>query len=324
VFYPHPGGDYESWKLALAVVSLAAIATLAVRERKRRPWFLWGVLWYVGTLVPVLGLVQAGSQAMADRYTYVPLIGVFVAVAWGVPDLLRQSPRKKPMLATAAVCSLLGLTVVSSAQIHHWENDVALFSHAARVVPGNWLAEMNLGVALGREGRTDEAIGHYQEAVRLRPTYAEAYYNLGVALGRKGSVEGSIESYRKSLAIRPGNPQAHLNLGLALAGQGEAGDAERHYREALRIRPNFARAHNNLGTLLAGQGKMADATRHFREAVRIAPADYMGRYNLGLALLNEGKREAAAEQFREALRVRPGDPAAGMRLEEIFPRTGGS
>ena len=315
VFYPHPDGAYEVWRLALSSVVLVAATVLAVRERVRRPYLLTGWFWYLGTLVPVLGIVQSGSQAMADRWTYVPLLGVFVAVAWGVPDLFRPSRWKDPLLAGLAAVVLLSLAAAAWVQAANWRNSVTLFSHTVAVTRDNWLAQMNLGVALGEEGRTEEEIGHYREAVRIRPAYPEALYNLGAALAQKGDLDGAIESYRRSLALWPGNPQAHLNLGLALAGKGDAEGAERHYREALRLHPDFPLAHSNLGTLLALQGQLDEAIPHFREAVRISPSDPMGRRNLGLALLREGKREEAAEQFREALRLRPGDSAARDLLE---------
>jgi len=315
VFYPHSDGAYEVWKLALPAAVLVAATVLAVRERVRRPYLLTGWLWYLGTLVPVLGIVQAGSQAMADRYTYVPLIGVFVAVAWGVPDLFRPSRWKDPLLAGLAAAVVLSLAAAAWVQTANWRNSVMLFSHAVSVTRDNWLAQMNLGVALGEEGRTDEEIGRYREAIRIRPAYPEALYNLGAALAQKGDLDGAIESYRRSLALWPGNPKPHLNLGMALAGKGDTEGAERHYREALRLRPDFPLAHNNLGTLLALQGRLAEAIPHFREAVRISPSDSMGRRNLGLALLRDGKREEAAEQFREALRLRPGDPSAREMLE---------
>lgn len=318
VFYPHPDGAYELWKLVLSAALLAAATVLAVRERVRRPYFLTGWLWYLGTLVPVLGIVQVGSQAMADRYTYVPLIGVFVAIAWGAPGLFRPSRWKEPLLATLAAGVLLALTAAAWVQASYWKDSLTLFSHAVEVTRDNWVAQMNLGVALGEQGRTEEEIGHYREAIRIRPAYPEALYNLGAALAQKGDLDGAIESYRRSLALWPANPQVLLNLGLALAGKGETKEAEQHYREALRLRPGFPLAHNNLGTLLAHQGKLAEAIPHFREAVRLSPSDYLGRSNLGLAMLREGKREEAAEQFREVLRLRPGDPEALEHLRSAL------
>ena len=218
VVYPHPatiGAGIPAWKIGGAVLLLAGISFLALRERQRRPYLAAGWMWYLGTLVPVIGLVQVGGAAHADRYTYVPLIGVFLAVAWGVPDLLPMRRWRQRVLGVAAGAVLAALTVAAWFQVGYWRDNVTLYSRALSVTEGNWLALSNLGAAYGNRGEPLEARRCFREAVRIRSDYAEAWYNLGVSAGRLGQKEEAIGYYREALRLQPEYALARNGLGLA-------------------------------------------------------------------------------------------------------------
>jgi len=322
VYYPHHEGALASWKIAGAAALVGGITILVLRMARRRPYLVFGWFWYLTTLLPVSGLIQVGGQSMADRYTYVPLIGIFVMISWGVADMASSWRLRAPAIAAMAFVALFVLAFVSWRQAAYWQDDRTLFSHAIDVTSGNYLAELNLGIALEREHKVDEAIPHYKEALRIRPFYADAHYNLAVALGRKGSISEAAFHYGRVLQIRPRDANAHNNLGFLLFRQGRLEEAIAHYEEAIRINPRFSLAQSNLGSTLGRQGKIDDAVVHFRAALRESPDDVLANYNLGIALMIQGKREEAAFHFREALRGKPGDPAILRQLERALSGPG--
>jgi tetratricopeptide (TPR) repeat protein len=322
VYYPHREGALASWKIAGAAALVGGITILALRMARRRPYLLFGWFWYLTTLLPVSGLIQVGGQSMADRYTYVPLIGIFVMISWGVAEMASSWRLRAPALAATAFVALLVLAFVAWRQAAYWQDDRTLFSHAIDVTSDNYLAELNLGIALERGNKIDEAIPHYTEALRIRPFYADAHYNLAVALGRKGRIDEAAFHYRRVLQIRPRDANANNNLGFLLFRQGRLEEAIVHYREAIRIDPRFSLAQSNLGSALGRQGKIDEAVVHFRAALRDSPDDTMANYNLGIALMIQGKREEAAFYFREALRGKPGDPAILRQLERALSAPG--
>lgn len=322
VYYPHREVALASWKIAGAAVLVGGITILVLRMARRRPYLVFGWFWYLTTLLPVSGLIQVGGQSMADRYTYVPLIGIFVMISWGVADMASSWRLPAPALSVTAFVALFVLAFVSWRQAAYWQDDRTLFSHAIDVTSDNYLAELNLGVALERENKVDEAIPHYKEALRIRPFYADAHYNLAVALGGKGNIDEAALHYGRVLQIRPRDANAHNNLGFLLFRQGRLGEAIAHYQEAIRINPRFPLAQSNLGSALGRQGKIDEAVVHFRAALHDSPDDVLANYNLGIALMIQGKREEAAVHFREALRGRPGDPAIRKQLEQALSRQG--
>lgn len=322
VYYPHPEGALASWKIAGAAALVGGITILVLRMARRRPYLVFGWFWYLTTLLPVSGLLQVGGQSMADRYTYVPLIGIFVMISWGVADMASSWRLRAPALAATAFVALFVLAFVSWHQAAYWRDDRTLFSHAIDVTSDNYLAELNLGVALERENKVDEAIPHYTEALRIRPFYADAHYNLAVALGRKGSINEAALHYGRVLQIRPRDANAHNNLGFLLFQQGRLDEAIAHYQEAIRINPRFPLAQSNLGSALGRQGKIDEAVVHFRSALRDSPDDVPANYNLGIALMIQGKREEAVFYFQEALRGKPSDPAILRQLERALSGPG--
>ena len=333
IFYPHPGQSLPIWQAVAAGLLLLLISTVVMRAGRRYPYLPVGWLWYVGTLVPVIGLVQVGAQAMADRYTYVPLIGLFIMVAWGVPDLVGSWRYAKPALTVAAASLLVALMVCTSFQVKHWENSLSLFEHALRVTSNNSQIHNNLANVLTQKGMLQEAIPHYTKALEISPNYADAHTNLGVALAKQGRLEDAIKHYSAALRIKPKSPETHNNLGVALYSQGDVLGAIENYMTAVQLKPDYAEAHNNLGNGLAQQGRLAEAKVHYAKALTIR-ADYPEAHNnLGVALARQGKFHEAINHFTEALRLKDDYAQARanlkLALEEVrradhAAKTGGS
>ncbi len=304
VFYPYPDA-LPLWQAAGAGLLLGCVSLLVILGARRRPYLMAGWLWYVGTLVPVIGLLQVGEQAMADRFTYVPLIGLFVMIAMGVPDILSGWRYRKIVMALSAGLVLSILMIVTWLQVGYWQNGVTLFEHSLEVTANNHISQFSLGIALNDQGKAQEAIAHYTEALRFRPDNLEAHYNLGVVLGQQGKNEEAIAHLTKALQIKPDHANARNNLGVILAGQGKNQEAIGHYTEALRIDPNNAYAHNNLGLILAQQGRNQEAIVHYNEALRIEPDYAEVHNNLGIDLARQGKNQEAVGHFAQALRIKP-------------------
>jgi tetratricopeptide (TPR) repeat protein len=286
VYYPHPasiGAAIPAWKILGACLLLAAITAVAVHQWRRRPYLPVGWFWYLGTLVPVIGLTQIGNQAMADRYTYVPLIGIFIALAWGVPALFGE--RKVPGVVPAAIgaVAIAALSVSAWNQAGYWKNDFSLYPRAIEVAENNWFALNNLGVAWHSAGESAKAIGYFQESLRIKPTFEIAWNNLGIAYEKSGRASDGIPCFREALRIRPGYAEAWVNLGLALGRSGNTEEGIQAFRTALRINPDDADAWGNLGVTFARAGRMAEAVPCFEEALRIRPGDALFRQYLAMA-----------------------------------------
>ena len=269
-FYPYPR-SFPAWQVAGAAGLLVAVSLLAWALR-RRAYMLVGWLWFMGTLVPVIGLVHAGEQALADRFTYIPLVGLLLVVAWGVPDLLRRWPRRRLVLPIAAALVVAACTVVARVQVGYWRNEATVWAHALDVTAGNDLAHNNFGMMLMMEGKIDEARAHFAEAVRIRPDNAVAHVNLGWALATQGHPDAARAEYVEALRIDPEQPDAHFNLGIALGKVGSE-EALFHLEEAVRLRPDRSQYHRVLGRMLAERGRRADAIARYQEALRLNPED---------------------------------------------------
>jgi len=289
VFYPHPGAGIAPWKVVVAIGVLSSVTGAAVVLRRRAPYLVVGWLWYVGTMVPVIGLVQVGQQSMADRYTYVPLIGVFVAVVWGVADLVHDRPGARRAVQAAVVVILVALSVATQAQVRHWRDAATLFRHALELDPANAVAHTTLGVVYTNEGRFVEALSHLLEAVRIEPGYPEAHFNLGVLYSKTGRRSEAIDAYRRVTELRPDYDQAHTNLGAALLGAGFLEEGTEHFRKALRLRPT-PETHVNLGIALEYGGRPDDAADHYRQALEIDPNHPYARTRLDRVRLERSSR----------------------------------
>jgi len=323
VFYPFPQTMPPMWQISGALLILLSVSVFCVLASKRMPHLITGWLWYLGTLVPVIGLVQGGLwPAMADRWAYIPLIGLFIMVVWSVPEIMDSVPGKKKWLATATTIVLSILLILTHKQVQHWKNSITLFTHTLEVTSNHSLPHNNLGFALAKKGQTDDAIEHFREALRINPDHEKAHYNLGDVLAKKGQADEAIKHYKEALRIKPDFEQAHSNLGHALAKKGHTDNAIEHYRVALRINPDSEKAHNNLALALAMQGQTDDAIEHFREALRIKPDNEKAHSNLGLALVDKGQTDDAIEHFREALRIKPDLAEAYNNLAVALCRKG--
>lgn len=279
VFYPYQ----SAWPLLQvggSVVAIAVVTVLSATQVRRRAYALVGWLWFVGMLVPVIGIVQVGHQAMADRYMYLPQIGLTVVVAWGVADLARRWRLAGAVVVVLAIIPLAAAAVVTTRQVALWADDVVLFEHALAVTPRNALAHNTLGTALVARGRYVEAIERYGQAIEIHPGYALAHNNLGEVLGRVGRSDEAIFHYREALRLQPDFAWAHNNMGAAFQAQGRGDDAAASFREALRLDPAYAEAHNNLGVALATRGETAAALEHFEAAVRLRPGFESAQANL--------------------------------------------
>ena len=321
VFYPYPD-TFPIWHVAGAGLLLGAVSFLAILGARRRPYLMVGWLWYLGTLVPVIGLVQVGLQAMADRYTYVPFIGLFIMVAMGVPDILSGWRYRGIVMAISGGLLLAIFMAITWLQVQYWQNGVTLFEHALEVTPNNPLSQSSLGAALADQGKTQEAIAHYTEALRIKPYNAEVHNNLGAALIQQGKIQEAIIHYTEALRINPEYVEAHYNLGNALARQGNTQEAIVHYTEVLRIKPDDADAHNNLGNALSEQGKIEEAIAHYTEALRIVPHDVMVHNNLGNALARQGNIREAIVHYTEALWINPDFAEPHFSLGLVYLRMG--
>jgi len=292
-FYPYPE-TLPGWMVFGSLFVLLGVTGLVVRSWPRNLYLPVGWLWYLGTLVPVIGLVQVGGQAMADRYTYVPLIGLFITVGWGIPDLLGRWPSRSIVLPAAAGMVICACAVAAGSQVRYWESNTALWTRALEVTAGNYVAHNNLGTALAREGKIGEALTHYAESLRLEPANANAHFNLGVALDQPGRSREALAHYAEALRFKPNHAAAHNNLGAMLDQLGRSAEAKNHYLEAVRFKPDYEEAHFNLGVALAREGKIGEAMTHLRKAFSINPANEKLR-----RLLEELRRHGAEQGLHE-------------------------
>jgi protein O-mannosyl-transferase len=300
VLYPLSIRPVQEWAADFLV--LFAISAIAFLARRQCPYLLVGWLWYLGTLVPVIGLVQVGDQALADRYTYLTQIGLYAALAWGAADMAGTWPLRRLVVAALSVLLLVGLMVGAWQQTRYWRNSETLWTRTLECTPPNAIAHQNMGNYLAGQGKNVEAITEYREALKIKPDYAPAHENLGVALAAVGQVEKAIVEYHEALDIEPRFVAAYVNLGIALAGQGKLDEAIFQYRKALEINPDDAEAHFNFGRALARQRKIDDAIGHYLKVIEVNPDDARAQNNLGTAL---GRSDAAIARFRRALEIDP-------------------
>ena len=280
VFYPYPDA-LPLWQVVISGLILIGISILVLWAVRSKPYLSIGWFWYMGTLMPVIGLVQVGLwPAIADRFAYVPLIGLFIVIAWGVPDLVVRWRHRKAGLAAIAATLFTILMATTWLQIQHWQNGVTLFTHNLNVTHNNSLAHNELGNALRQQGKFDKAMFHYYKALQVNPYYAEAHNNLGFTLARQRDYQDAIYHYNEALRIKPTYTEAHNNLATALLYQGNDKEAIYHYNEALKINPNHAGVHYNLGKIASNQGKIEDAILYYRKALLLNPIMTEAIYNL--------------------------------------------
>jgi tetratricopeptide (TPR) repeat protein len=321
VFYPFPG-SIVAGRVILSVVLLLFITALAVAGRKSHPWLPVGWFWFLGTLVPVIGIVQVGGQAMADRYSYIPHIGLLVALVWGVADFLSKIRLPRVVLIGATSCILLALTATTFVQLRHWRNSIALFNHAIAVTGGSAPAHHGLGLAYWKLGKVVEAEHHYREALRFNPIFVEAHSNLGFLLYNKNQINEAISQYQEALKVQPTSPDVRNNLGLALMAAGRREEAIALFEQILQSHPDFSKAHNNMGIARLNEGNVNDAIAHYRAALRIAPDSPDVLYNLATALASQQKYDEALIHFQAAMRLSPNDHTLLYSLGNVLAGQG--
>jgi len=310
VFYPYPA-QVPVWSLIIASVLLLSFSVIAIVFARRYPYVRAGWLWFLVTLLPVIGLVQVGGQAMADRYMYIPMIGLLVIVAWGIPDLIGRRPA---FLAVGGGLAIVACSLVAESQFASWKNSLTLWRHAVAVGADNARAHNLLGRSLDEDGRPDEAIVEYREAVRLDPDDVEARNNLGLAFAHQGRFDDAIEQYRAALQIRENFSEAANNLGSVLAATGKMEEAERVLKRAVALQPDSAEAHNNLGNVLMSEEQEKNAIAEYESALSINPEFADAQNGLGAALVQGGRQEEAIPHLREAIRLSPGLAQAHRNL----------
>ena len=329
-FYP-PVESWPLWAVVMAATLLVAISILAILQRQRRPWLLVGWFWFLGTLTPVIGLVQAGEQSMADRYSYLPSIGIILVVAWGAFDfcnLLLQKKGAQLGLNSTRLLFAISITIMifcgglTLRQISYWRDTRTLFQHALAVTENNYLAHNNVGTALDKAGLVAEAVVEFQNALRAKPNYAEAHNNLGVALAKLGRVDQAMIEYGIAFKIKPNYGDPHKNLGIILEQLGRNSEALREYQTALRLQPDDADAHNNLGAAFGRTGRIKEAIDEFEKVLALQPNSADAHNNLGVALDASGRLDAAINHFKQAVRLNPSYARAHFNLGGTLSRKG--
>jgi len=323
VLYPYPK-NLALWKIAVSVLFLLLVSASVSAGRRKHPFLLTGWLWYLVMLLPVIGLMQTGNQAMADRYTYLPQIGLYIIVAWGAVDLFCSWRwRYRPVLIGAGAAAILAtLLVLANVQTTYWKDGVSIMRHAVACISDSSLIHNSLGFALARQGNLPEAIEHYEQAIQLKPSYAEAYSNLGVTLARQGELPEAIEHFERAIQLNPVSAEAQYNLGNALATEGKVVEAVQYFEQAIQLKPDDPEAHYRLGNALASQGKMVEAIEHYERAVQLKPDYADALQNLGNALASQGKMVEAIEHYERAIQLKPDDAEAHYNLGNILARQG--
>jgi tetratricopeptide (TPR) repeat protein len=290
-----------------AFIVLVLISLFAYRRRSQYPFIIVGWLWFLGTLLPVIGLIQVGSQSMADRYTYVPLIGLFLIAAWGTHAAVAHYRRGKKALVASACIITVGLSMLTWLQIGHWKNSIELFTHALQYTSGNYVMHNNLGICLADEGDFDGAIAEFEKALAIAPNYKRSQYNLGNSLLAKGEIKASIKHYQEALRIDPGYVKARYNLGIALMYAGRHDESISQYYEVLKLSPNFEDARKLLGIQLACLGRFEEAIPQFSEIVKYSPDAENAQFDLGVVFASQGRMGEAITHLSKALHKQPSD-----------------
>jgi tetratricopeptide (TPR) repeat protein len=338
--YPYTREIYW-WELTAAVILLLSVTFLALKTIKHHPYFVVGWFWYLGTLIPVIGFVQIGRQSIADRYTYIPLIGLFIIIAWGMPELIKALKYKKFIFTISTALLLMIFLPLTYKQSTYWKNSFTLYKHAIEVTTNNYIAHNNLGATLKKNGNIEEAIKHFNHALQIYPFYYEAQTNLGLVLAKKGDTKNAIQHFKNAIAIKPSQGKVHYHLGLALENENQLDEAVEHYLKAIKTdsdiinihkilgsvlfklgrnneaihhylialknasKPNAAKIHNNIGNALYKNGQINEAVEHYLKALEINPDLAETNNNLGVAFIRKGNIDKAILYFQKAIEIKP-------------------
>jgi protein O-mannosyl-transferase len=316
--YPHPGDSWAAWQVAASMLVLAAITGIVLKFRAKG-YLVTGWLWFLGTLVPVIGLIQVGDQAMADRYAYIPLIGIFVMIAWGAADLADARPIGVAPRLIPAACILLALSVTTYRQLSYWSNSYDLWTHALAVTDRNFIAQDNLGGALLLLGKPEEAYTHFQAAAEINPRDPMSHANLGAYLQEHGRLADAVEQYNRAISLTSDTgllAATYANLGNACRRLGQDAQARESYGRALRLNPGQFNAYLGLGQMLEKQSQVDEAIRNYSRSVELRPTDE-GFLLLGHALESAGRRTEALAAYEAALKLSPSLPEAQHAVDAL-------
>lgn len=316
VFYPYPE-SIPTWRFIVSAAVILAITILVFRERKRRPYLAMGWLWFICSIFPVIGIIKVGLQAMADRYTYIPLIGIFVMFVWLADDLFSNNARQRIVIACLAAAILVAFGIVTAKQVSHWRNSTTLFTHALVATGENFIAEEFIGYELEKAGKYEEALVRYKEAIRIAPLDDFAKIRQAGIYKHFGKLDEAVSVFMDVIRTNPRSAYGHINLGIALALQNKLDEAITHFETALKLNPDSATGHYNLGMTLDKLGRLDEAVLHFRVAIKLEPDGYEYYNNLGVVLAKQGKTEEAIEKFTAALQIKPDFPDAKTNLNIV-------
>jgi len=305
VFYPFDAGSFVFWQVAMSIVLLIVISILVIRFGRNRKYLPVGWFWFIGSLVPVIGLVKFTGSSYADRFTYIPYIGLFIMLAWGLPELLSRWRYRKIVLGMAAPMTLIALGTGAYRQVGVWNNSITLFSHAIEVTHDNAPVHNYLGNSYFDLKRYQDAMESCRQAINIMPDYAEAHYNLGNAYSKLGRYQDAAQAYKQAIKIKPGYTEAYNNLGNAYVGLGRFQEAAEAFKQAINVKTDYADAHNNLGNACLSLGRWQDAIENYKQAIRIKPNWAEAHYNLGAAYGKIGRYQDALEIYKQAVRIDP-------------------
>ena len=328
VLYPHPAFTSAGGAPSLLGPALAAGLLLAITSgvllylSRRRPYLAVGWFWYLGTLLPVIGVVQVGLQAMADRYTYLPLVGVYLALAWAARDLAARAPSTLRVVSATSMAVLVAWMTATWFQVGTWRDSRTLYEHTLRVTERNYLAHNTLGLALVGEGRLDEAQAEYEQALRIQPAYADAHTHLGAIYEAQGKLDEAEAEHRLALRLRSDYAKAHAHLGIIYTRQEKFAEAEAELEQALRLEPDGAFFHHNLGILFEAQGRLGDALLEFERALSIKLDYAEAHVGLGQVLTRQAELARAEGNFARALSIKPDLAEAHNGLGIVLTRQG--
>jgi len=320
-FYPHPGDKLSMWGAAIALIFLAGVSILAI-YLSRRKYLLVGWLWYLGTLVPVIGFVQVGVFAMADRFTYISLTGLFIIIVWGTDELLAGWRWRKITLGVSAPAVLLALSICTGFQLRYWQNSITLFEHLLKVTSNNYLAYSNLGVAYSQLGRYQQAVENFEQAIRIKPDVPKIHRNLGAVYGNLGRYQEEIEACRKAIKIDPDYVDAYIDLGAAHSSLGRYQEAIDDYKQAIEIKPDVVEAHYNLGIVYDKLGRYQEAIEAFEQAIGIKPDYVKAHDSIGVAYIELGRYNEAVETLKQTVKIKPDYAEAHCNLGVAYSQLG--
>jgi tetratricopeptide (TPR) repeat protein len=320
ILYPYPGDSLPLWQPIVSLLMLVVISAGVIYTARR--YLATGWFWYIGTLVPVIGLVQIGNQMIADRYTYLPSIGIFIMVAWGAAELVARWRYRETILGICAGIVLTALSICTLLQVRYWRNSSALYEHAVSVTKDNYIMHCNYGASLSEEGRDDEALKHFSTALQINPRYYYVHYGIGTVLLKQGKFAEAIECFNKALRFKPDYYKAYSDLGVALSRQGETDQAIENWKRALSLKPDYYPASYNLGAAMIEQGRYEDSINYFNAAVKAKPDWAEAYYEMGRAFYLQGNRQLAVEQCTKALQIKPDYTIARITLAHTLAEMG--